>query len=140
MALEILNKQKRIKIERKILKKILDKVIKEAKCEKYEISLLLLSDRKIKILNSQWRGINSPTDCLSFPLGEKNILGDIIISVERAKKQAIHHDIYGEIAILFTHSLLHLLGYDHEKKEDRRKMSKMEEKILKKIGIIQQYH
>lgn len=85
--------------------------------DKIELGLTLTSNRKIKKLNQKYRGVNEPTDVLSFPIDtakkktdEDIILGDIVISTEMMEKQNQE-----EIKKLFQHGLLHLLGFDHEK-------------------------
>lgn len=114
-----------------------------------EIYVTVVNDAQIKEMNSEFRKIDKATDVLSFPLGENGIydinpengakmLGDIVISVEHAYKQA---DLYGhgierEIAYLTVHSLLHLLGYDHvENNLDRIKMRDKEEEVMALLGL-----
>lgn len=102
----------------------------------YEISLLMTDDEVIREYNNQYRGKDRPTDVLSFPMEEENILGDIAISYDTAKRQAEENEINAdrEIAFLFIHGLLHLLGYDHEtSEEDEKEMFDLQEKILKKL-------
>ena len=110
----------------------------------------------IKELNSQFRNIDSETDVLSFPLlmsdspGEviyspldrdpetgELMLGDIVISVEKAKEQAEEygHSLEREICYLGVHSVLHLMGYDHMEEDDKRQMREKEEEILKMLGV-----
>lgn len=114
-----------------------------------EISVSLVDDKTIHELNLKYRGIDKSTDVLSFPMGEngkydKNlntgayILGDIIISVEHAFDQAekYGHSLQREIGFLTVHSLLHLLGYDHENGGlEAIKMREKEEAVLTKIGL-----
>ena len=114
-----------------------------------EVSVSFVSNNEIKKLNRIYRNINRTTDVLSFPLmvnrkDESNddtgivMLGDIVISLETAVKQAnmYAHSIEREIGFLTVHSMLHLLGYDHEKsKLDERIMREKEESILEKLGI-----
>jgi len=114
-----------------------------------EVSVSFVNNAEIKRLNSFYRKKDIETDVLSFPLGENGIydinpetnariLGDIVISMEMAVRQA---DMYGhtlrrEVGFLTVHSMLHLLGYDHEtSKEDERVMRQKEEKILAGIGV-----
>lgn len=118
------------------------------------VSVTLCADNEIQELNLKYRSKDMPTDVLSFPMYEfdKNgkiineafiedqpiLIGDIVISLERAKKQAIEygHSVEREIAFLTVHSMLHLFGYDHELDEDRRRtMREAEEEILKAIGL-----
>lgn len=114
-----------------------------------EVSVSFVSNNEIKKLNRIYRNINRTTDVLSFPLmvnrkDESNddtgivMLGDIVISLETAVKQAnmYAHSLEREIGFLTVHSMLHLLGYDHEKsKLDERIMREKEESILEKLGI-----
>ena len=81
-----------------------------------EISLLMTDDKSIRELNKDFRNIDKSTDVLSFPMEEETMLGDIAISLETAKRQAESADIHieREVAFLFIHGVLHLLGYEHE--------------------------
>lgn len=115
-----------------------------------EISVSIVSNEEIQQINQQFRGIDSPTDVLSFPqldftegecadVNENNeiILGDIIISLEKAKEQAgeYGHSLKREIAFLTAHSMLHLMGYDHMEKEDEKEMFEKQKEILIKSGF-----
>ncbi len=108
---------------------------------KYELSILFVSDREIQTLNHKYRGKTKPTDVLSFPLqegGESHLssqvaaLGDIVISVETAKRQAqkFGKTFEEELKFLLIHGFLHLLGYDHEKSKKEEKRMHRQEKIL----------
>lgn len=125
-----------------------------------EVSVVVTGDQEIRRLNRDYRGIDAPTDVLSFPLleelgeqlppgappgpqhalwtaGEVPALGDIVISLERAKAQAEEygHSLQREIAFLTVHGLLHLLGYDHETEEPERVMRAKEEAILASLDL-----
>ncbi len=114
-----------------------------------EIDVSLVDDAQIKEINSEHRNINSATDVLSFPLGENGaydtnpatgakLLGDIVISVETAEKQAelYGHGIEREIAFLTVHSVLHLLGYDHINGGlEQTVMREKEEAVLEALGL-----
>ncbi|MBO8435045.1 MAG: rRNA maturation RNase YbeY [Tyzzerella sp.] len=115
-----------------------------------EISVSLVDNNEIKDINSRFRNIDSATDVLSFPQltfeedeicdvneNDEIILGDIIISVERAMEQAKEygHSLKREIAFLTAHSMLHLLGYDHMVKEEEEVMFKKQKEILNIAGI-----
>jgi probable rRNA maturation factor len=116
-----------------------------------EVSLLLTGDQEIQKLNSLYRGINAPTDVLAFSLVEGQVnfslpegmdeylLGDIVISIETAQRQARNfgHSLQHEITVLLIHGLLHLLGFDHTREEDAEKMQFEEGRILK---LIEQVH
>jgi len=112
-----------------------------------EVSITFANNLSIRELNREYRGIDRPTDVLSFPL-EENIaelegsdlltLGDIVISLERAMEQAqeFGHSFNREVAFLCIHSMLHLLGYDHELGEAEDKdMRQRQREIIKSIGL-----
>ena len=124
--------------------------------EPCEISVLITDDAEIKELNREYRNVNAPTDVLSFPMQELEPgkfdpsliepdpessllpLGDIIISLERAKAQAEEygHSIGREVAYLTVHSMFHLLGYDHiDEINDKPVMRAKEEKVLSLLGL-----
>lgn len=103
-----------------------------------EVSVTLTDDEKIRKLNSDYRGKDAPTDVLSFPMEETGLLGDIVLSLERAQKQAEQygHSFERETAFLTVHGMLHLLGYDHETSaQDRRRMFSLQEDILNGIKL-----
>ncbi len=117
--------------------------------DKAEVSVRLVDNEIIHELNKTYRNIDRPTDVLSFPLGENGeydtdltsgakLLGDIVISVERAMEQAqeYNHSLQREIGFLTVHSMLHLLGYDHEGGGlEEVRMREKEETVLTKIGL-----
>ena len=113
-----------------------------------EVSLVLASDEYIHALNREYRGIDRPTDVLSFALNEGDepvvidgpeeiLLGDIIISMETATRQATEygHSLERELAYLTVHGILHLLGYDHMVEEEKWEMRREEERVLSLLGI-----
>lgn len=115
----------------------------------FEVSVTFVDDKRIHELNLEHRGMDRPTDVLSFPLGEDGVydinhetgaclLGDIVISMETAQKQAqvYGHSLEREVGFLTVHSMLHLLGYDHEESSlQERIMREKEEAILGNLGI-----
>jgi len=115
-----------------------------------EVSLSIVDNDEIKDINKQFRNIDAPTDVLSFPLltfeedevcdvneNDEIMLGDIIISIDRAKEQAeeFGHGLVRELAFLTAHSMLHLLGYDHMVEEEEKIMFAKQEEILNNLGI-----
>ncbi len=118
-----------------------------------EISITLVDNEAIREINREQRGIDSVTDVLSFPMlefdkdtadaefdydGDMVMLGDIVISLERAREQAreYNHSFKREVAFLIAHSMLHLLGYDHvTSKEDERIMFEKQDRILNELNI-----
>ena len=113
-----------------------------------EVSFTLTDNEEIHRLNKKHRGIDRPTDVLSFPLIDFNTesiedtegtlyLGDIIISIDKAKAQAEEygHSLERELGFLTAHSMLHLLGYDHMVPEEEKVVFAKQEEILKSIGL-----
>ena len=114
-----------------------------------EISVRFVDNEMIRALNAQYRGIDAETDVLSFPLGENGnydvnpatgafVLGDIVLSVEKAVAQASEfgHSFEREIAFLTVHSMLHLLGYDHVNGGlEAVRMREKEEQVLTQLGL-----
>ena len=116
--------------------------------ENGEVSVTLTNNEYIHTLNKEYRGIDRPTDVLSFALNESeepdmvdgpavNVLGDLIISVERAEEQAADygHSLRREVAFLTVHGMLHLLGYDHMEDEEREEMEAEQRFVMEKLGI-----
>lgn len=108
----------------------------------YEISLSLVDANEIKELNSDYRGVDEVTDVLSFPMDMDfpmavNMLGDVIINVERVKSQAddFGHSFERELSYLTVHSVFHLLGYDHIDDEDKLEMRAREKLAMKYLGV-----
>ena len=108
----------------------------EGKKGRLRLSLLFTDDDNIRRLNKQYRGKDAETDVLSFPSGEEGFLGDIAISLTRAKRQAAEfaHPVEREIAFLTAHSMLHLFGYDHEDEAEESAMREKQREILKIAG------
>lgn len=131
--------------EERLIKKAIKGALKyEGFKRAAEVSVTLVDDEAIHAMNLEHRGVDRPTDVLSFPMfdeefeGEAAVLGDIVISLERARAQSEEygHSYEREIAFLTVHSVLHLLGYDHEEGEAAEKeMFERQEEVLKKIHM-----
>ena len=121
----------------------------KVKCDPI-VSVSFVDNKYIHKINKKYRGIDRPTDVISFAFvdAEGNydkilfspgvvVLGDIYISVEKAKEQAEEygHSLHRELSFLFVHGLLHLLGYDHMKEEDEKIMFNLQDEILSAKGI-----
>jgi len=134
----------------KIIKKVLQKCFEEENLQdkKLYVNVVLTNDENIRNINREHRQIDKPTDVLSFPMYEKeelenlkleneDILGDMVISIERVEEQAKEygHSFERELAYMVVHSFYHLLGYDHIKEKDKMKMRPKEENILQKLNI-----
>lgn len=109
-----------------------------------EVSLVLVNDNYIRDLNLQYRGIDSPTDVLSFAMlegeplrGGETMLGDVVISLQAARRQAEEygHSFRREVAYLTIHGVLHLLGFDHQTEDERRIMRHNEEELLARLKL-----
>lgn len=109
----------------------------EGKKGKIRVSLLVTDNDNIRQLNKQYREIDKATDVLSFPSDEPEFLGDIAISLPRAKKQAeeYNHSVEREVAFLVAHSMLHLFGYDHMEKSEEEVMRQKQREIMKEAGL-----
>lgn len=127
------------------LMNILEKAASACVGRDAEISLSFVSAEEIRELNRHYRGMDSVTDVLSFPMYDDNdvfeeeelILGDVVICMDRVREQAaeLGHSEEREVVYLFTHSVLHLIGYDHISAEDKREMRQREEEVMAELGI-----
>jgi probable rRNA maturation factor len=110
--------------------------------EEAEVSVLLVGDRRIRALNREWRHVDRPTDVLSFPLSDPPgigpLLGDVVMSVETAARRARDEGrpVSRELERYLAHGLLHLLGYDHERPEDARRMARIEARLARDEGLV----
>lgn len=113
-----------------------------------EVSVTFVDNDEIRKLNAKFRNIDAATDVLSFPMGENGeydinhatgakILGDVVISMEKAQQQAeeFEHSFEREVCYLTVHSMLHLLGYDHMNDEEKAVMRMKEEEVMTQIGL-----
>ncbi|MDD7471996.1 MAG: rRNA maturation RNase YbeY [Firmicutes bacterium] len=103
-----------------------------------QISLSIVSESQIRELNRDFRGIDSVTDVLSFPLDfEEGILGDVVLCKKRCLKQSktFGNSFNREMVYLTCHSILHLLGYDHMNKRDKKIMRSLEKEVMKKVYL-----
>lgn len=135
-----------------LIEKVITECFNTEKMENYKlyISVTLTNPENIRKLNKQYREIDKETDVLSFPMFEKNeiseldkleheeALGDIVISIDRVKEQAIEygHSFERELAYMLVHGFYHLMGEDHIKEEDKVIMRAKEENVLEKLNII----
>jgi len=137
-----------------LINKVLTECFKMEGMENYKlyISVILTNPENIRKLNNQYRNIDKETDVLSFPMFEKNeiaelkqlqyeeALGDIVISVEKVKQQAIEygHSFERELSYMLVHGFYHLMGEDHIEEKDKVIMRAKEEKVLKKLNILRE--
>ena len=137
-----------------VIEKVLSQCFKEEKLEnsKLCVTVTLTIPKTIQEINKQYRNIDRATDVLSFPMFEKDeldskiqendfenedILGDIVVSVEKVNEQAIEygHSFERELSYMIVHGFYHLMGYDHIEEDDKKIMRKKEETILEKLCI-----
>ncbi|MDD2998187.1 MAG: rRNA maturation RNase YbeY [Erysipelotrichia bacterium] len=142
MEVLISNRQEQMSIDLDFIKNVAVEIMKfEASPENAELSVVFCDDDFIQKLNNDYRGKNEPTDVLSFPIDEENfepeirLLGDIVISTETAARQAesLKHPCVLEIVFLLIHGLLHLHGYDHGQKLERKQMRDREISIFRHL-------
>ncbi len=161
MALLIDNQQSKTEDLQGFFEEVLDKTLKFLNLQtQVEVSLLLVDNDEIQNLNRDYRGIDNETDVLSFPMldldpsdrevwleelengitadDQQVVLGDIVISVEKAEEQAEEygHGLKRELGFLMVHGVLHLLGYDHEQGEsEEQTMNAIQEAILEELSL-----
>ena len=140
MKLDIQNLQSIAKINKDKIVECADRVLKAMGENEAELSLVLVNDMYIRNLNWKYRRKDSATDVLAFPMRDSRglsgvILGDVVISVETAAKEAKKRkkDLQDELDLYFVHGILHLLGYDDEKPRARKKMKDKEKELMENL-------
>ena len=135
--IEAVNRQRKIKIDTRSWETFATRAIATIGHQESSATIAFVSDKTIRQLNRQFRGVDKATDVLSFPTndGDGSNLGDIAISVDTATVQAKENGLSfeGEVAQLILHGLLHLSGYDHE--TDNGEMNRLELRLRRKLGI-----
>ena len=141
---EIINNLEDLK-ELETVKDLINYALKEEKVVNAMFNIIIVDNEYIHKLNKEYRNIDKPTDVISFALEDNDdfinndirVLGDIYISLDKAKEQALEyqHSLLRELSFLALHGLLHLLGYDHMNKDDEKIMFEKQERILDSYGI-----
>ena len=132
--------------ELETVEKVLEKALEKEKLENTYFNLIIVDNNYIHELNKKYRNIDRPTDVITFALEDENsiiipneerILGDIYISIDKAKSQSEEygHSLLRELSFLAVHGFYHLLGYDHQTKEEEEIMFKKQEEVLNSYGI-----
>ena len=132
--------------ELETVEKVLYSAVEKEKLENVEFNLIIVDNKYIHELNKMYRNIDRETDVITFALEDedsivipnnKRILGDIYISIDKAKSQAEEygHSLLRELSFLAVHGFYHLLGYDHQTKEEEQIMFKKQEEVLESYGI-----
>lgn len=115
---------------------------KERPAQDIDLCIVIETDEVLKDMNKKYRGMDEPTDVLSFESDDMDpetgtpYLGDIIISLEQARRQAekSNHSLTAELQLLAVHGTLHLLGYDHAEEEEKRRMWSLQKEVLLSLG------
>jgi len=140
--IEVVNHQRKVPIESERWRAFAAKAVKAAPAHFAAVTVVFVSDRAMREMNRTWRGKQGTTDVLSFPSGQSAFeeeaeatLGDVVISVEQASRQAAEYGLSldQEIAQLILHGVLHLCGYDHE--TDDGEMNRLERRLRRRLGI-----
>lgn len=131
--------------ELETIRKVIELAIKKEKLSDIEFNIIIVDNPYIHELNLQYRGKNRPTDVITFALQDQKddiempicVLGDIYISIDKAKEQALEykHSLKRELSFLAVHGFYHLLGYDHQEKEEEKIMFQKQEEVLDEAGI-----
>lgn len=142
MDVWISNLQNKVSIESSFIRDVVTEALRlEGRRNGPDVSVALVDNAYIQVLNREYRGVDQPTDVLAFPMEpedggfEDPALGDIVISVERAREQAreFKHPLRREVAVLAVHGLLHLLGYEDETDAGAAAMWSKQKALLDKI-------
>lgn len=138
-------------VDENLIKRVIEKCFKEEGLDKTKLymSVTLTNPENIRKINKEHRNIDKETDVLSFPFFEKeeletldftqnpDVLGDIVISLEQVRRQAIeyNHSFERELAYMLVHGFYHIIGYDHMEESDKKIMRQKEENVLEKLKI-----
>ena len=129
------NRQRRIVVKAEELEIFGRRLAQTVRLKPETFSAVLVSDRRIRELNRRYRQQSVATDVLSFPVEENGYLGDVVISVETARRQArrLGHGLLRELELLLLHGVLHLMGYDHA--SDTGQMDRRELTLRRRLGL-----
>jgi probable rRNA maturation factor len=140
--IEVVNRQRKLPIDSEHWQSFVARAVKAVPAKDADVTIVFVSDRAMREINLTWRGKRGTTDVLSFPANQDEFerltglnLGDILISVEQAARQASENGLGfdDEVAQLVLHGLLHLCGYDHE--TDNGEMNRLELRLRRRLGI-----
>jgi probable rRNA maturation factor len=142
MMVEVVNRQRKLPIDGERWRAFAANALKVSPADGAGVTVAFVSDRVMRGLNWRWRGKRGTTDVLSFPAAQDEFekaeglrLGDVVISVEQAARQALEHGMSfeNEVEQLILHGVLHLCGYDHER--DDGEMNRLEVRLRRRLGI-----
>ena len=122
-------------LRKRSLKRIVKKTLEVGGAVNRSINIVLADDSLLRELNLRYRGIDAPTDVLSFPYGEEDLWGEVVISLDACRRQAEErgHSFERELSILIIHGVLHLLGYEDETEGGWREMLRMQEEVVRRL-------
>lgn len=136
-------------VDETLLNKVAAYALKSENVNNGVVNIIIVDNKKIREINKEYRGIDKETDVISFALEDDDtfiklpirVLGDIYISIDKVKVQALEygHSLKREICFLVVHGILHLLGYDHMNISDEKVMFSKQDKILDELGIRRDY-
>jgi len=141
--ISVISEKVRLPLSKIKIERIAEKISSLLKEKNAEVCIFFVNDAKMRRMNLKYRGIDRPTDCLAFPMREgaggklhREILGDIVISVDTARKNSRYFDstVKKEISLYIIHGMLHLLGFKDTAASARKKMRRMEGELLKRLG------
>jgi probable rRNA maturation factor len=142
MMIEVVNRQRKMPMDCERWQAFAAGALKVVPADGAGVTVAFVSDRAMRELNRRWRGKRGTTDVLSFPAAQDEFekveglrLGDVVVSVEQAARQAAEHglEFEEEVSQLILHGLLHLCGYDHE--TDDGEMNRLELRLRRRLGI-----
>jgi len=143
MKIWIQNLQRHTRLDSRKLRTVLRKILTELELPEAELSILFVGDERIRVLNRQYLQRDKPTNVLAFPMREgessgfqPHLLGDLVISVETAKRQSKQFGLneMSMVTLLMIHGILHLVGYDHERsKKEAQHMALKQKHLLQKV-------
>ena len=140
--IEVVNRQRRVPLDVERWRGFVERALKVVPAGGAGVTVVFVSDGAMRELNRRWRGKRGTTDVLSFPAGQEEFekgdgasLGDVVISMEQAARQAAEHglEFENEVEQLILHGLLHLCGYDHE--TDGGEMNALELRLRRRLGV-----
>ena len=134
MRVDIKDMQSKVKVDRRAIRRIVRETLKR-EGRGGEVSLVITDNAYVRELNRKYRSVDKPTDVLAFPMDDSEVLGDIVISVDKAEEQALAYrqSFEQEMARLIVHGVLHLLGYTDGGRRQMKKMHERQEQILKEV-------
>ncbi len=148
MAIRIVDRQKKIEIDRRAVRRLVRRILSDHGSADADVTIVFADDGFLRELNLEYRGIDRPTDVLAFAMDEgeeaavagdpeemERVLGDVVISTDRAAVQArrFRRTVSREIAKLTSHGVLHLVGRDHETPSDRSGMRRLENRYVRAL-------